>query len=93
MGRHGEVRRHNHPTVENFKRDGTLDREDTINGNQKVVLKATWESKNGVLITVVVEGGPGKGTTVKGMVLSIDDKSQHLEMEAGADVTKSRIKE
>jgi hypothetical protein len=80
-------------TVENFKKDGTLEREDTINGNDKKVVKCTWEVKDGVLITVVVEGFPGKGTTVKGKVVSIDDKSQFLEMEAGAEVKKTRLKD
>jgi hypothetical protein len=80
-------------TVENFKKDGTLDREDTTNGNMKTTTKATWEVKDGVLITVVVEGFPGKGTTVKGKVVSIDDKSQFLEMEGGAEVKKTRLKD
>jgi hypothetical protein len=80
-------------TVETFKKDGTLERVDTINGNQKVHIKATWEVKNGKLTTVVVEGFPGKGTKVSGKVISIDDKTQRLEMDAGADVTKTRLKE
>jgi hypothetical protein len=80
-------------TVENFKKDGTLEREDTINGSQKVNVKATWEVKDGVLTTVVLEGGPGKGTTVRGKVVSIDYKSQLVQMEAGAEVTKTRVKE
>ncbi len=80
-------------TVENFRKDGTLDREDTLNGSQKMNIKATWEVKDGVLTTVVVEGWPGKGTTVKGKVASIDDKSQLVEMEAGAEVKKTRVKE
>jgi hypothetical protein len=80
-------------TVENFKKDGTLEREDTINGKDKMVVKATWEVKDGTLTVVVVEGFPGKGTTVKGKVASIDEKSQVVEMEAGATVKKSRLKE
>jgi hypothetical protein len=40
-----------------------------------------------------VEGWPGKGTTVKGKVALIDDKSQLVEMEAGAEVKKTRVKE
>jgi hypothetical protein len=79
-------------TLENFKADGVVEREDTINGTQKLHVKSSWEIKDGVLITVVLEGAVGKGTTVKGKVVSIDDKTQKLEMEAGAEITKTRVK-
>jgi hypothetical protein len=79
-------------TVENFKSDGTLDREDA-GPDHKFYSKEPWEIKDGVLITVVVDGFPGKGTTIKGTVTSIDDKSQGVEMERGAVVKKARLKE
>ena len=47
-----------------------------------------WEVKDGALTVVVVESFPAKGK-----VVSIDDKSQFLEMEAGAEVRKTRVKE
>jgi len=79
-------------TVEHFKADGTVDREDTVN-NQKITVKAKWEIKQGVLTTVVTESnGPvGKGTSVRGTVVAIDDKTQRLEMEAGATIDKTRL--
>ncbi len=80
-------------TVEKYKKDGTVEREDTINGNEKKYSKLTWSVKDGVLIKVVVEGGPGKGVTIKGKVVSIDEKSQFLEMEAGAEVKRTRLKD
>jgi hypothetical protein len=77
--------------TEVFKRDGTLERVDDVNG-QKINVKATWEIKDGVITTEVVEGPIGKGTIVKGTILSIDDKSQKLEMQLGAQITKTRAK-
>jgi hypothetical protein len=88
--RFGDLKFH---TMETFNKDGTVERVDTINGKDKIVVKATWEIKDGALTTVVTEGGVGKGTTVKGKILSIDEKTQHLKMEAGADIKKSRVKD
>ncbi|MGE3809595.1 MAG: hypothetical protein AB7K24_33440, partial [Gemmataceae bacterium] len=78
-------------TVELYKDDGTLEREDALNDKQKLKIKATWEVKDGKLTTVVTEGAIGKGTKVSGKILTIDDKSMQIQMDAGAKYTKTRV--
>lgn len=80
-------------TRENFKADGVVEREDTINGSEKAYAKSSWEIKDGWLITVVIEGPVAKGTVIKGKVLAIDESSQQLEMEGGAELKKTRVKQ
>lgn len=78
-------------TSETFHKDGTFERVDT-NGGQKTAYKGKWELKDGVL-AIEPTDGPFKGIKVKGTITAIDEKTQKLTMEAGAEVTKTRPKE
>jgi hypothetical protein len=78
-------------TLETFHKDGTFERVDTNNG-QATSYKGKWELKKGVL-AIEPTDGPHKGIKVKGTITAIDEKTTKMEMEAGALVTKTRVKE
>lgn len=78
-------------TLETFHKDGTFDRTDTNNG-QAVSYKGKWTLKKGVL-SITPTDGPHKGIKVNGTITAIDEKTTKMEMEAGALVTKTRVKE
>jgi hypothetical protein len=80
-------------TTDNFKKDGTLERHDLVGGNMNHYSKLTWSIKNGSLIMVVVEGPVAKGTVLRGKIISMDEDNYRIEMEAGADIKKTRVKE
>jgi hypothetical protein len=80
-------------TLENFKADGIIEREDIVNGGDKSISKLSWEVKDGTLITVVIQGPVAEGTVIKGKVIAIDENSLQLEMEGGAEPKKTRVKE
>ncbi len=78
-------------TKETFHKDGTFDRVDT-NSGQPVSYKGKWELKKGVL-SITPSDGPYKGIKVNGTITAIDDKTTKMEMEGGALITKTRVKE
>lgn len=78
-------------TKETFHKDGTFDRTDT-NGGRAVSYKGKWELNKGIL-SITPTDGPHKGTRVNGTITAIDDKTTKMEMEGGALINKTRVKE
>ena len=78
-------------TLETFHKDGTFERVD-VNSGQTTAYKGKWELKQGVL-AIEPTDGPYKGIKVKGTITAIDEKTQKMTMQGGAELTKTRPKE
>jgi hypothetical protein len=87
--------------VENYKDDGTIEAEATIDDGKnpplKIVLSGTWKLMDGVIVSTVTKTNVPKvipeGFVSKDTVLKISDKELTVKSEMGKEKTQKRVSE